>query len=438
MSVHLVGAAASHLMLLPEANNAQATTIRARPNHTDHQSSLENKPPRCADTCRACAWLVASGTVEVASLMTTPLGKSRRLPLAHRIFDSPATLHQNEMTLRSIFISRPTKSPAGCPAGPSGRRLDVRSGGRATHRHAVHTQGRLTDTDRHALAVLAAHADALVQRQVVADHRHAREYVRAAADQRGAFDRAGDLAVFDEVGLRRGEHELAIGDIDLTAAEVHRVQALFHRTDDFLRIVLAGQHVGIGHAWHRQLREGFTATIAGSGHAHQARVELVLHVALEDAVLDQRGALGRRAFIVHTERAAPAWQGAVVDHGDTGRRNALADPSGKRRTALAVEVAFQAMTDRFVQQHARPAGTEHYRHRSGGGIDRIEIDQGLAHRLLSEGHRATVIDQLAVAIASTTTGMTLLAATVLLGDHLHVQAHQGAYVGGQRAIRPGD
>ena len=37
------------------------------------------------------------------------------------------------------------------------------------------------------------------------------------------------LAVLDQVGLARGEHELARGDVDLAAAEVHRVNALLDR-----------------------------------------------------------------------------------------------------------------------------------------------------------------------------------------------------------------
>src|SRR5262245_22298739 len=42
--------------------------------------------------------------------------------------------------------------------------------GRAPDRDAVHAQRRLTDADRHALAVLAAGADAGIELQVAADH----------------------------------------------------------------------------------------------------------------------------------------------------------------------------------------------------------------------------------------------------------------------------
>ena len=42
----------------------------------------------------------------------------------------------------------------------------------------------------------------------------------------------------------------------------------------------------------------FAAAIAGGARAHQIGVVLVLQVTLEDAVFDQRGALGRAAFVV--------------------------------------------------------------------------------------------------------------------------------------------
>src|ERR687891_683640 len=66
---------------------------------------------------------------------------------------------------------------------------------------------------------------------------------RAVADQRRALDRGRHLAVLDQVGLRRAEHELARGDVHLAAAEAHRVQAMAHAGEDLARIALAGAHI---------------------------------------------------------------------------------------------------------------------------------------------------------------------------------------------------
>ena len=128
---------------------------------------------------------------------------------------------------------------------------------------------------------------------------------------------------------------------------------------------VAAQHDGVGHPRHRQVREGFAAPVAGRRDAHQAGVQAVLHVALEDAVLDQHGPLRRIALVVDVERTAAVGHRAVVDDGDARCGDALADAAGEGAGALAVEIAFEAVADGLVQQDARPAGAEHDGHRAG-------------------------------------------------------------------------
>ena len=64
--------------------------------------------------------------------------------------------------------------------------------------------------------------------------------------------------------------------------------------------------------WRRPLPVGFTPIRPG--------VLAVLHQADQRAVLDQHGALGRRALVVDGERAAAVGMRAVVDHGDAWAR----------------------------------------------------------------------------------------------------------------------
>src|ERR1700738_4761411 len=106
---------------------------------------------------------------------------------------------------------------------------------------AVHPQGRLADADRYALAVLAAGADAGVEREIVADHADAVQVARTVADQHRAFDRRADLAVLQFVGLGALEHIFARRDVDLSAAERDRVDAVLHRRDDLGGIAPARQ-----------------------------------------------------------------------------------------------------------------------------------------------------------------------------------------------------
>ena len=73
-----------------------------------------------------------------------------------------------------------------CHAGLDRRPADARreSGlGRPAHRQPVDAQRRLADADRHALAFLAADADAGVELHVVADHADAGQRVGAVADR---------------------------------------------------------------------------------------------------------------------------------------------------------------------------------------------------------------------------------------------------------------
>src|SRR6516165_12286033 len=127
--------------------------------------------------------------------------------------------------------------------------------GGAADGEAVNPERRLTDADGNALAVLAAGAYAIIELQIVADHRYAREHVRTVADERCALERRADPAVLDGVCLARGKHELARGDVHLAAAEVHGIDTALHRADDLFRRVRSGTHVRVGHARQRHMSE---------------------------------------------------------------------------------------------------------------------------------------------------------------------------------------
>jgi hypothetical protein len=121
---------------------------------------------------------------------------------------------------------------------------------------------------------------------------------RPVADQHRALQRRTDLAIFDLVGLGALEHIFARGDVDLAPAKIGGVDAVFDRGDDFGGIAMARQHVGVRHARHRHMRITLAAAIAGRLHVHQPGILAVLHVADEDAVLDQHRTVGRRALVI--------------------------------------------------------------------------------------------------------------------------------------------
>ena len=107
---------------------------------------------------------------------------------------------------------------------------------------------------------------------------------------------------------------------------------------------------------------------------------------------------------------------------------------GEGARALAVEIPFEAVADGFVEQHARPAGAEHHRHRPGRRRHRIQIDQRRAHGFLGMALGGIGVEQPSGVEASAAAAEAALSAPVLLGDHGHVETRQRTHVGAQRAI----
>src|ERR1700731_3223372 len=143
----------------------------------------------------------------------------------------------------SARVARPMlRSPVYSLSGASRRRAGSAISGaradalcaRAADRDAIDPQGWLADADRHTLAVLAASADAGVKRKVVADHGDPVQVGWPVADQHGALDRRVDLAVVDAISLGALEDVFAGRDVDLPAAEAHRIDAVLHRRDDLI------------------------------------------------------------------------------------------------------------------------------------------------------------------------------------------------------------
>src|ERR1700754_1868319 len=66
---------------------------------------------------------------------------------------------------------------------------------------SIHTERRLSDANRHTLALFAAGADAVIELEIVADHGNAMQVRGAVTDQHGALQRRAQFAVFDLVGL---------------------------------------------------------------------------------------------------------------------------------------------------------------------------------------------------------------------------------------------
>src|SRR5450830_1074628 len=177
--------------------------------------------------------------------------------------------------------------------------------------------------------------------------------------------------------------------------------------------------------------------IAGRRHPHQARIHGVLDIALEDAVFNQHIAGADVAFIIDIERAPAVGDGAIIKHGHAFGSHTLADPTTERAGALAVEITFQSMTNRLVQQNAGPSGPKHHGHLTSWRRAGFQVDQRGFHRLIDvlRDQRLIKISQPKAPTATSRAHFTPhLAADALFGNHRHRQAHQWAYIGRQRAV----
>ena len=213
---------------------------------------------------------------------------------------------------------------------------------------------------------------------------------------------------------------------------------MLHRSQDLLGVVLPGEHERVGHARHRRVGVRLAPSVAGRLHAHEPGVEPVLHVAGEDAVLDQHGAPGRCALVVDVERAAAIRDRPVVDDRDQLRGDLLPHAPGEGRGALAVEVALEPVADRLVQENPRPARPEDDRHRAGRRVDRAELERSLARGLRGEPPPASVLQEEVERHSPAAAVRADLTLAAFLGDGGDVQPRERTDVADRPAGRGGD
>src|SRR5205823_2868530 len=93
-----------------------------------------------------------------------------------------------------------------------------------------------------------------------------------------------------------------------------------------------------------------------------------------------------------------------------------------------VEIAFEAVADRFVQKDARPTRPEHDRHLPGRGGYRFEIDQCLPERLVDCIFPVARIEIGCVTRAAAAAVASGFLPPVLFDDNRNAKAHERADV----------
>ena len=170
---------------------------------------------------------------------------------------------------------------------------------------------------------------------------------------------------------------------------------------------------------------------------HQAGVGFVLHIADQNPVFNQYGAASFVAFVVDIERTASVGNIALIHNCHAFSSHAFANSAGENAGFFAVEIAFQTMSDRFVQQHARPAVAQNDGHLAGRRRTGFEIGQGLFDGGIDKPMHQVFIEIRQI-ITPATACTALLATLALLGNDGYIHAHHRADVGSVFTVQTGD
>src|ERR1019366_10635207 len=101
----------------------------------------------------------------------------------------------------------------------------------------------------------------------------------------------------------------------------------------------------------------------------------------------------------------------------------------ERRSLLAIEVGFEAMSDGFMQQDPRPPRTQHHFHLASRRLASIELNEALPRRFLGEMLRRRLPLEIFQGHAATTTSRaTRRARNFVLGDAENTHARHGLVI----------
>ena len=136
------------------------------------------------------------------------------------------------------------------------------------------------------------------QIEVIGTHGDSWHHLLRFTDQGGSFHWGTELTVLDQIALFHGEIELTRGP---NASAPHRfaIQPLVDRTNQVFRFVGPGGDIGVAHATGSREAVTLAPSTARAGMACAHLSSPVAEEAFQDAILDQHGALGFHALVVH-------------------------------------------------------------------------------------------------------------------------------------------
>src|SRR5262245_20760477 len=143
----------------------------------------------------------------------------------------------------------------------------------------------------------------------------------------------------------------------------------------------------------------------------------------------------RITLIIHVQRAAPKRYCSVIYNGAQFGSDFLSDQTGECRRFLSVEIRFQTMTNRFVQENPRPAWSEDNFHWACGRIDSSELKNCLPSALPRNCLRVEIPSKDIEPAAAAAPLISRLSPAALFSDAHHVQPDQWLKIPCSIAVR---
>src|SRR5262249_20523608 len=126
-------------------------------------------------------------------------------------------------------------------------------------------------------------------------------------------------------------------------------------------------------SWHGDVIVTLSPAVARRVRLHQGSAQSVLQISLQNAFLNQYCLVRGIAFVIDIQRSATKGYRSVINNSTQLRAHFLPHQTSKCRGLLSIEVRFEAVPNRFVQQNSRPTRGEHHLHGTGRSVNGAEL-----------------------------------------------------------------
>jgi hypothetical protein len=167
------------------------------------------------------------------------------------------------------------------------------------------------------------------------------------------------------------------------------------------------------------------------------RAQTVVHVALQDAVLDEHAASRLVALVVDVDGSTRLQQRRIIDDGTELACHRLTHLAGVVARSFAIEISLEPVPYRLVQKDAAVTGSQHHLELTCWRLASVEHGDRLTRCFGCVPLRSLVVE-VGQRHASPASARTLLPFARLLGDGSHSESKERLHVVNDLAVARGE